>query len=276
MVHPRFVVTRKVKQNFEQKSHHDKAATATGVVPGGTFDHDDEETDHPFVRRRSSVLAQLKEGIFTNNPRFWETLTYIIFLMIFTWVCMNAQGGSKSYSLAQSVRNSFSSFESISSPGGWFDFMQTVFVPAVLPVSWYNNDPLTASDLRQVNMQFLLLGTVSARQVRVKPNTCNVIKGSKMSVYADICYGPYSSSNEDRTPYGPTYATDVNMQKFNYQTALELGCKVGCSTRGVLNSYSGGGYKGETGRTRQLTKRGRGLCFLLTCLSQRTFLHRET
>ena len=244
VIQPRFVVNKKVKTHFEKSTEKKQES----IVPNGrTFEDDDEDHHEPAVRRRSSVLQQLKEGIFTNNPRFWESLVYIIFLIIFTWVCMNAQGGSKSYSLAQSIRNELSSFESISSAGDWYDFMQTTFVPAVLPVTWYNGDSLKPDELRQVNMKFMLLGTVSARQVRVKPNTCNIMKGSKMANYADICYGPYSSSNEDRAPYGPTYATDINMKKFNFQTALELGCKVGCSTRGVLNAYSGGGYKGGEG-----------------------------
>jgi hypothetical protein len=35
-----------------------------------------------------------RQGIFSSNPKFWESMSYLCFVAIFTWVVFNSQGES--------------------------------------------------------------------------------------------------------------------------------------------------------------------------------------
>ena len=52
--------------------------------------------------------------------------------------------------------------------------MEQMFPGIVVPSEYYNGDKLEGENLGQVNGDFLLLGAISARQVRVMNNTCNL------------------------------------------------------------------------------------------------------
>ena len=59
----------------------------------------------------------------------------------------------------------------VTNEAGWFEFMEQTFPGIVVPTEYYNGDKIEGQNLGQVNGDFLLLGAISARQVRVMNNT---------------------------------------------------------------------------------------------------------
>lgn len=129
----------------------------------------------------------------------------------------------------------------VSDPATFFNFMESEFADVVFPVSYYNGEGYEDENLGNVASSYMLLGAVGMRQVRSKNNTCDLSADDLIFPLVKNCFGEYSSNNEDRQPYGPMVLPGSD-RTFKYSTALDLGCKVGCSVAGWLNTYQGGGF----------------------------------
>ena len=133
----------------------------------------------------------------------------------------------------------FGAFGDVSDSASWFDFMENELPGVVFPVEYYNGDGYEVENLGNVADHFMLIGAVGVRQVRAKNNTCLL---NMIFHYVKNCFGEYSKKNEDREPYGPVVEPG-NDRKFKYSTALDLFCRVGCSTVANLGiTYQGGGF----------------------------------
>ena len=185
------------------------------------------------------IRQQLKEGIITRNPKLFETIAYFFFMCAFMWLCLSTQGGRRAFSFTSSIRTHLGDFESVQDHEGWFVFMEKTLPSVVVPSQYYNGQELEDEHLRTVGGEFLLLGAITARQVRVKNLTCSINTDDLIYPSVHNCFGEYSRKNEERQPYGPLQ----NAAKFKYSTAKDMGCKVGCMIFGWLNSYQGGGYQ---------------------------------
>jgi polycystin 1L2 len=205
----------------------------------------EEETERREAfeaREHLGVVDQLKQGIFTRNPKLIQTLVYFCFCGCFFWVMDSTQGGTKSYELVQNIRGSFSAFTEVSDGASWFEFMESTFPDVAFPVAYYNGDEYEDENLGNVADHFMLIGAVGVRQVRVKNNTCSLKGSDKIFPYVKNCFGEYSTSTEDRGPFGPEVEPGDD-RAFKYSTSLDLGCKVGCSTETNLGiTYGGGGF----------------------------------
>ena len=202
--------------------------------PGGMMEAPEEH--------HQGVAEQLKEGLFTSNPRLVGTLVYLVFCLAFWFVLLSTQGGSKSYEMVQNIRGSLGSYMEVSDAASWFDFMEQTFPDVVFPVEFYNGDEYEREDLGNVANSFMLVGAVGIRQVRSKNNTCGLVEKDKIFPMVKNCFGEYSKKNEDKVPYGPTVEPGT-ARMFTWATAESLGCKVGCSTVGNLGiTYQGGGF----------------------------------
>lgn len=186
-----------------------------------------------------------------QNPRFFELVAYTFFLAAFLWLCINTQGGVDAFQMTSSIRNMLADFGDVSDDAGWFAFMESSFPELVVPTEYYNGNQLEKEHLGHIQNGFLLLGAISARQVRVKNMTCDLDPSDLIYPSVQNCFGEYSSKTEDRQPYGPLVSTSGSAVKFNFFTAKELGCRVGCSTSGWLASYQGGGFKEDLPSVRE-------------------------
>lgn len=131
-----------------------------------------EEELHAYEEQHSSgahnIKQQLKQGLFTRNPRAFETLVYFIFVGMFLWLCLSTQGGSKSYDLTANIRDKLADFVEVSDSGSWFKFMEDTLPEILVPSLYYNGQELESEHLGNVAGEFMLLGSVAARQLRVK------------------------------------------------------------------------------------------------------------
>ena len=195
-----------------------------------------EEEEH------QGVMQQLKEGLFTKNPKLYGTLLYLVFCAAFWFVLTSTQGGSQSYELVQNIRGSLGDYMDVSDAASWFDFMEGTFPGVVFPVKYYNGDGYESEHLGNVADNFMLVGAVGIRQVRSKNNTCGLASKDKIFSMVKNCFGEYSKKTEDREPYGPTVEPGTT-RMFTWATAEDLGCRVGCSTAGNLGiTYQGSGF----------------------------------
>ena len=47
-----------------------------------------------------NLQQQLKQGLFTRNPRLFETAAYAFFVAIFLWLCLSTQGGEPAFAVS--------------------------------------------------------------------------------------------------------------------------------------------------------------------------------
>ena len=68
-------------------------------------------------------------------------------------------------------------------------FMEGKFTNLTFANQWYNGQPLPLRDLGMLNTQYLILGAVGLRQLRVLRKSCGVTP--LLSSYTTDCYGEY-------------------------------------------------------------------------------------
>uniref|UniRef100_A0A6T8MAM1 Uncharacterized protein n=1 Tax=Hemiselmis andersenii TaxID=464988 RepID=A0A6T8MAM1_HEMAN len=205
--------------------------------------HLDSIDDEGGGRKKKGIWRQIVDGVFYDNPKLWESTSYLVFVAIFCMVSISAQGGAAdpvAFQLTTNIREIFKGFEEIGSLGEWWDFVEGDLLRGVYPSTWYNDEPISLRDRRTVNLEYLLLGAVGIRQLRVTNSSCAILPGLEEQVFD--CYGEFSSETEFTEPFGPLIpGTDIH--EYRYVTARERGCTLGCGTTGSFGvSYPGGGY----------------------------------
>ena len=141
--------------------------------------------------------------------------------------------------MTNDIRTFFSGFMNIAQLSDWWGFMTPSFLNVVYPTAWYNGDALQQSDLGLVNLEYVVVGTVGVRQLRVRNNSCTsryTFNGSNPGCFAD-----FSSSAEDQSPYGPVNRA-TGTPSFTYSTAKQLGCVSACYFSGLYAVYPTSGF----------------------------------
>ena len=123
--------------------------------------------------KKKGILFQILYGVFINNPRFWESFVYVAFVLSFTVVAIGSASNDM-FIMGNEIRSTYSSFNSIVKISDWWNFMQNDFVTYTFPNQWYNGLPMSTGEMGMLNSQFLLLGAVGLRQLRVRKNSCQV------------------------------------------------------------------------------------------------------
>ncbi|CAF4480352.1 unnamed protein product [Rotaria socialis] len=126
--------------------------------------------------------------------------------------------------------------------GNFDDFWKVMDGPvisALFDQKWYNGENLTNDQYGYVLFENKILGLPRIRQLRVTNHSCTVHEIFQQSIRE--CYGPYSSSRENRSSYLPENDT-ITPNAWHYQTSKQLS---GRSTSGLISVYGGGGFVQE-------------------------------
>jgi hypothetical protein len=204
-----------------------------------------EQTRRPkFSRKaekeRRGIFAQIYHHLWTRNPRSIESLSWIGFVLLFTFVAVAGQGNDGyAFDMANDIRTLLSTFMDLQKSSDWWDFMSQTFLPFIYQSAWYNGDPLEQSELGLANLEYIIIGQIGVRQLRVRNDSCKlryVFNGSNPGCFAD-----FSSSAEDKTPYGPI-DNATGRPVFQYSTAKQLGCTTACYVGAMYAVYPTSGF----------------------------------
>lgn len=191
-------------------------------------------------QQKVGCFSRIYHQLLTRNPRSVESLSWIVFVILFTLVATAGQGNDgSSYALANDIRTLLSNFMGLGKASDWWGFMTDTFLPLLYATTWYNGDPLQASDVGLTNFEYVIVGKIGIRQLRVRNDSCKVrytFNGTNPGCYAD-----FSSSAEDQRPYGPI-DNSTGLPMYRYSTAKQLGCTTACYSSGLYAVYPTSGF----------------------------------
>ncbi|KAM8842582.1 polycystin-2 [Synchiropus picturatus] len=197
-----------------------------------------------------------------------EMVTYVAFLIV---LCILTYGmvSANMYYYTKVMSQLFldtplsaghpSTFKSLSTMDDFWKFTEGPFLNGMYWEVWYNNKSLPENQ-SLIYYENLLLGVPRLRQVKVHNKSCSVHEDLKDTV--QDCFNMYTSSNEDKAPFGPKNGT-----AWTYTTESSLN---GSSHRGQVSWYGGGGYYQDLSRTME------GSAVQLRFLKDRLWLDRGT
>ncbi|CAF0929169.1 unnamed protein product [Adineta ricciae] len=234
------------------------------VQPGGekrSVAHSDELQRSPAAQRgigrtilhgiRSLWATRQTEKDLGKNKDLYvkttirELIVYLVFIVV---LCIITFGmtSSKTYYFTTVLRTIFTerkiidigdqpAFDDIASYDDFWGVMSGPVMNGLFPTQWYNGENVTQDQVGFVLFENKIIGLPRLRQLRMKNNSCVVHK--KFRSMIPDCYAPYSSSKEDRDPFGSENVTSKTA--WRYQSSSELD---GLSDSGLVSRYSGGGY----------------------------------
>ncbi|KAL9966015.1 hypothetical protein ACROYT_G024022 [Oculina patagonica] len=188
-----------------------------------------------------------------NVSRFFvELFVYLIFVFLLMVVCYGSRNDHR-YLMTKSIRDGLPEFDKVVNNTKYWSWMNNVFVPGVFAGRWYNGQEENQT-VYIGNKRSVLVGMARARQLRVKPTSCNVM--DHMKKMFPVCYDGYSESNEERTAYNqPGWKPPGNVtsrdellrfcpKPWRYQKAGETDT---VPKWGQFSLYSGGGFVADLG-----------------------------
>ncbi|CAF3586332.1 unnamed protein product [Rotaria socialis] len=98
---------------------------------------------------------------------------------------------------------------------------------------------ITKSDYGYIYNENKILGVARLRQVRVKPNSCELHKEFAKRNYTQGCYASYTTRNEDKASFGDSSLNIFTSDAWNYVSAERTKTSL---HSGVVSNYGGGGY----------------------------------
>ncbi|CAF2049011.1 unnamed protein product [Rotaria magnacalcarata] len=98
---------------------------------------------------------------------------------------------------------------------------------------------ITKSDYGYIYNENKILGVARLRQVRVKPNSCELHKEFAKRNYTQGCYAAYTTRNEDKDSFGDSSLNIFTSDAWNYASAERTKTSV---HSGVVSNYGGGGF----------------------------------
>jgi hypothetical protein len=186
------------------------------------------------------MLDKLEIRSFFRNPRSIESFVWIMFVILFSIVASNAQGNDGyAFDMANDIRGFYSGFMNVNQLSDWWDFMGKDFANVTYQTKWYNGDPVDANEQALANLEFVIVGIISVRQLRVRNDSCPV--RYIFNVTTPGCFAEYNSGSEDRQSYGPVLNA-TGAPSYRYRTSQELGCTLGCYFSGMLGTYPISGF----------------------------------
>jgi hypothetical protein len=189
----------------------------------------------------NEIVEQNIQSAFLKNPKSVESGFWIIFVILFSFVATLAQGNDGyAYKITSEIRSLYAEFTTISKFNNWWDFMSEDFLNTMYQDTWYNGDNISSSDVGLVNFQFLVVGPVYTRQLRVRNDSCKS-RYEFNATSRPLCFADFSSTTEDRNPYGPLDNTS-GLPSYVYRSSEQLGCMAGCYTSGFVGMYPVSGF----------------------------------
>ncbi|KAL9965160.1 hypothetical protein ACROYT_G028923 [Oculina patagonica] len=133
-----------------------------------------------------------------NTASFYlEIIVYCTFVFILMVVCYGNQNDHQ-YLMAKSTRDGLPGFREVFNNSLYWNWLRDVFLPEVYAGKWYNGQQEEQS-IYIGNKHSVLVGMPRLRQLRVKPNPCDVLDYMKPAF--PVCYGAYSEKNKDTSPF---------------------------------------------------------------------------
>ncbi|KAJ4458263.1 putative polycystic kidney disease 2 [Paratrimastix pyriformis] len=175
-----------------------------------------------------------------NKETYRGLLLYSVFLILFVAIYFTGLKIESCNSLRSALQTALYSpeyshetrFESISSIGDFWGFIQSVLYPTLYEKNSYTGEALPPELQWFVTSYNRLVGGVRLRQLRVEPNaTCSVHQEYRTTGTA-TCYGEYFEYAEDQRPFGEG-------GKYTWSSTATTGER---GSIGSLSSYSGSGY----------------------------------
>lgn len=115
----------------------------------GTDTSDDDEQEE----RKRGMFAQLIDGIFYNNPKFWESTSYLVFVAIFCIVAISAQGGASdpvAFHFTKDLKKIFAEFEQITTIQAWY------LLPSLSAShSFFDNHPMSDWRAKRLGIHYV-------------------------------------------------------------------------------------------------------------------------
>ncbi|XP_062852318.1 polycystin-2 [Trichomycterus rosablanca] len=177
-----------------------------------------------------------------------EMITYVLFLIT---LCILTYGmvSTNMYYYTKAMSQLFldtplssgdsTTFRNLNTMEHFWKYTEGPFLNGMYWEMWYNNQSLPENQ-SLIYYENLLLGVPRLRQVKVLNQSCPVHEELKDEVYD--CYGVYSSTNEDKKPFGLKNGT---AWVYSEQSSLGEG-----SHWGEVATYRGGGFYQDLSRTR--------------------------
>ncbi|XP_006885373.1 PREDICTED: polycystin-2, partial [Elephantulus edwardii] len=180
-----------------------------------------------------------------------ELVTYLLFLVI---VCILTYGmvSSSVYYYNRMMSQLFldsplsktetTNFRTLSSMEDFWKFTEGPLLDGL----YWKMQPSNSTETDNQSFIYyenLLLGIPRIRQLRVRNGSCSIPQDLRDEIKE--CYDVYSSSSEDRAPFGPRNGT-----AWIYTSEKDLN---GSSYWGMITTYSGAGYYLDLSRTREET-----------------------
>ncbi|XP_078376213.1 polycystin family receptor for egg jelly-like [Oculina patagonica] len=133
-----------------------------------------------------------------NVSRFFvELFFYVIFVFLLMVVCYGSRNDHR-YLMTKSIQDGLPRFDKVLNSTKYWSWLNDVFVPGVFAGRWYNGQEENQT-VYIGNKCSVLVGMARARQLRVKPTSCDVL--DFMKVMFPVCYDGYSISNEEKIAY---------------------------------------------------------------------------
>uniref|UniRef100_A0A8C9VL55 Polycystin-2 n=1 Tax=Scleropages formosus TaxID=113540 RepID=A0A8C9VL55_SCLFO len=180
-----------------------------------------------------------------------EMLTYIAFLVTLCFLQYGMVSSSMFYYTKVMTQlfldsplssDNRASFRNLATMDEFWKFTEGPLLNGLYWEVWYNNKTI-AENQSFIYYENLLLGVPRLRQARVGNKSCVVHEDLRSEV--QDCFAPYSSANEERSPFGLGNGT-----AWLYTDASRMN---GSHHAGLVATYGGGGYYEDLSRTREET-----------------------
>ncbi|CAF1457657.1 unnamed protein product [Rotaria sordida] len=197
------------------------------------------------------ATRQTEKDLRKNKDLYIKTTLreLILYLVFVTILCIITFGmtSTKTYYFTTVLRTVFTerkvegigdqpAYDDIANFDDFWNVMGGPVLSGLFDQKWYNGENLTEDQYGYVLFENKILGLPRFRQLRVTNHSCTVHEKFQQSIRE--CYGPYSSSKENRSSYAPENNT-ITPNAWHYQTSKQL---KGSSTSGLISRYGGGGF----------------------------------
>ncbi|CAF1297093.1 unnamed protein product [Rotaria sordida] len=197
------------------------------------------------------ATRQTEKDLRKNKDLYIKTTLreLILYLVFVTILCIITFGmtSTKTYYFTTVLRTVFTerkvegigdqpAYDDIANFDDFWNVMGGPVLSGLFDQKWYNGENLTEDQYGYVLFENKILGLPRFRQLRVTNHSCTVHEKFQQSIRE--CYGPYSTSKENRSSYTPENNT-ITPNAWHYQTSKQL---KGSSTSGLISRYGGGGF----------------------------------
>jgi len=190
----------------------------TAVVPTNKNDGDKSEGEEDLT----AGLPVEWFWVFLRKSKrenfFCKLVAYMIFIALFTTITQLARPVKATFTIQNTIlahtseeafpyANFEKTFNDIANDADWWEWTETVLIPAIMSDSYFNGESRAKSwgkrFMNTVSMYNTQTSPVRFRQVRVEDDSCDT--PAENSELARPCWGPFSKANQFRGSFGEDY-----------------------------------------------------------------------